>query len=318
MKTISFLSKAIEGYVKYRKASGRYSYSYIKNIIQFDHFCVREYPEQTELTQEIVDRWCRQRPTECTNSCVSRVYPVLDFIKYMKKRGMTKIDLPQVPRSVPRTYTPHPFTHDELKRFFNACDNIKPRRGRFAAIQRMTLPVFFRLLYSSGIRTTEAVLLERDDVNLENGVVSIKRGKGYDQHYVVLHDTMLPLMRIYDGKIDGLIPNRRVFFPTPDDKPHPPVWVTYHFRVLWQSCNSSHAIPYELRHNYAIENINSWTHQGFAVHDKLLALSKSMGHRQMESTLAYYSLTPAISDIIAYTDSEIEQSLILETDEKED
>ena len=86
MKTISFLSKAIEGYVKYRKASGRYSYSYIKNIIQFDHFCVREYPEQTELTQEIVDRWCRQRPTECTNSCVSRVYPVSDFIKYMKKR----------------------------------------------------------------------------------------------------------------------------------------------------------------------------------------------------------------------------------------
>lgn len=107
-------------------------------------------------------------------------------------------------------------------------------------------------------------------------------------------------------------------FPTPDDKPHPPVWVTYHFRALWQSCNSSHAIPYELRHNYAIENINSWTHQGFAVHDKLLALSKSMGHRQIESTLAYYSLTPAISDIIAYTDSEIEQSLILETDEKED
>ena len=179
MKTNSFLSNAIEGYVKYRKASGRNSHSYVKNVILFDHFCAREYPGQTELTQEIVDRWCRQRPTECTNSCVSRVYPVLDFIKYMNKRGMTKIDLPQVPRSVPRTYTPHPFTHDELKRFFDACDNIKPRRGRLAAIQRMTLPVFFRLLYSSGIRTTEAVLLERDDVNLENGVVSIKRGKGY-------------------------------------------------------------------------------------------------------------------------------------------
>lgn len=43
-----------------------------------------------------------------------------------------------------------------------------------------------------------------------------------------------------------------------------------------------------------------------------------MGHKQIESTLAYYSLTPAISDIIAYTDNEIEQSIILETDEKED
>lgn len=223
MKTISFLSDAIERYVKYRKASGRDSYSYVKNIILFDHFCAREYPEQTELSQEIVDRWCKQRSSECTNSCVSRIYPILNFIKYMNKRGMAKLELPQVPRSVPKTYTPRPFTHEELKRFFDACDNTRPRRGRPATIQRMTLPVFFRLLYSSGMRTTEAILLERDDVNLENGVVSIKRGKGYDQHYVVLHDTMLDLMRTYDGRIDGLVPHRRVFFPTPDDKPHPPV-----------------------------------------------------------------------------------------------
>ena len=315
MKTISFLSDAIERYVKYRKASGRDSYSYVKNIILFDHFCAREYPEQTELSQEIVDRWCKQRSSECTNSCLSRVYPILDFIKYMNKRGMAKLELPQVPRSVPKTYTPHHFTHEELKCFFDACDNTRPRRGRSATIQRMTLPVFFRLLYSSGMRTTEAILLERDDGNLESGVVSIKRGKGYDQHYVVLHDTMLDLMRTYDGRIDELVPHRRVFFPTPDDKPHPPVWVTYHFRVLWQSCNSSHAIPYELRHNYAVENINRWTHQGFSVHGKLLALSKSMGHRQIESTLAYYSLTPAISDIMEYTENQL---LKLKTDEKED
>lgn len=38
MKTISFLSNAIEGYVKYRKASGRNSHSYVKNVILFDHF----------------------------------------------------------------------------------------------------------------------------------------------------------------------------------------------------------------------------------------------------------------------------------------
>ena len=59
MKTTSFLSNAIEGYVKYRKASGRDSHSYIKNVILFDHFCAREYPGQIELSQEIVDRWCR-------------------------------------------------------------------------------------------------------------------------------------------------------------------------------------------------------------------------------------------------------------------
>ena len=54
MKTTSFLSNAIEGYVKYRKASGRDSHSYIKNVILFDHFCAREYPGQIVQT-----RWSR-------------------------------------------------------------------------------------------------------------------------------------------------------------------------------------------------------------------------------------------------------------------
>lgn len=318
MRAQSYLSPIIDGYIKYRKASGRDSYSYIKNVILFEHFCTREYPAQAELTQNMADKWCRQRVSESTNSCVSRIYPVLDFIKYMKKRGLTDIDLPQVPKSVPRTYIPHAFTRQELERFFNACDNIKPRRGTLSAIQRIILPVFFRLLYSSGMRTTEAILLEREDVNLENGVISIKRGKGYDQHFVVLHDTMLALIRIYDRKISELVPNRRIFFPTPDDKPHNPAWVTYHFRVLWQSCNKLHATPYELRHNYAIENINSWIHQGFAIHDKLLVLSKSMGHKKIESTLAYYSLTPAISDIMEFDDIEMYESLIQGTDEEKD
>ncbi len=305
MKLLSFLAEPIEKYARYRKISGRTSYSYVKNVILFDHFCAKEYPEQTELTQEIVDRWCRQRETENTNSCVSRIYPVLNFLKYLIKRGESDIILPLPPKSSPKIYVPHAFTHEELTRFFNACDNIKPRRGVIALIQRISLPVFFRLLYSSGMRTTEVIKLKCADICLESGVVSIKSSKGYDQHFVVLHDTMLSLMRIYDERISDILPGREYFFSAYNYKAHPPVWVTYHFRVLWRRSNSSKAIPYELRHNYAIENINSWNHQGFMLHDKLLILSKSMGHKSITSTMHYYSLTPGISDIIESADSEM-------------
>lgn len=316
MKLQSFLSSAIEGYIKYRQASGRTSKSYVKNVILFDHYCAREYPNQKDLTQEIADRWCAVRDTETSNSCVSRIYPILDLFKYMKKRGMTNIKLPPVPKSTPRTYIPHAFTNMELKRFFHACDTIKPRRGKLSAIQRITIPVLFRLLYSSGMRTTEIIALERIDVNLDNGVISVKRGKGYNQHFVVLHDSMLSLMRLYDSRISELVPNRRCFFPSPDDHPHSPVWITNHFRVLWESCNDTHAIAYDLRHNYAIENINSWSYQGFCVHDNLLSLSKSMGHRDIASTMKYYALTPAISDIMA--SAETYEKLNTEDHEKKD
>ena len=53
MKLQSFLANSIEGYIRYRKISGRTSYSYVKNVVLFDHFCAREYPGHTELTQEI-------------------------------------------------------------------------------------------------------------------------------------------------------------------------------------------------------------------------------------------------------------------------
>ena len=40
-------------------------------------------------------------------------------------------------------------------------------------LRKITVPVFFRLLYSSGVRTCEARLYERKDVDLEQGVVSV-------------------------------------------------------------------------------------------------------------------------------------------------
>lgn len=75
----------------------------------------------------------------------------------------------------------------------------------------MTVPVFFRLLYSSGMRTTEVRLLHRKDIDLQSGIIKIKQTKGHMEHYVVLHDTMLELMKIYDKAIEKLQPNRTYF-----------------------------------------------------------------------------------------------------------
>lgn len=68
---------------------------------------------------------------------------------------------------------------------------------------------------------------------------------------------------------------------------------------------TSYATAYALRHNYAIENINGWTDYGFNFNDKLLYLSKSMGHSVIESTKYYYSLVPRLADVLAsHTDED--------------
>ena len=92
-------------------------------------------------------------------------------------------------------------------------------------IRKLQCPVFFRLLYSSGMRTTEARYLKRADVDLEHGVVNIRKSKGYDQHYIALHDTMTELLVRYDEAMDKIQPERTYFFESLKGKCYGRDWV---------------------------------------------------------------------------------------------
>lgn len=265
----------------------------------FDHYCHANDPCATALTQEMVDGWCRKRRTETNNSCRSRIYVVDSFVRFLNMRGLSNVQPPQIPRKERRRYLPHAFTEEELIRFFHECDNIPVINSRKETIiRKMSVPVFFRLLYSSGIRTNEARLLLRKNVDLGRGILDIQYSKGHDQHYIVLHDSMLEIMRRYDAAINGIVPEREYFFPSIRNSHFNRGWVTKNFNLLWRKANTSHATAYEFRHHYAVTNLNQWTGYGFEFHDKLVYLSKSMGHTTLESTKYYYSIVPGLSEII--------------------
>lgn len=203
----------IRDFIAYRKASGRWNEaSYGPNLRVFDRFCAMNYPDSVHLTQEMVDRWCRQRDSETNNSCRSRIYVVYSFIKYLSERGLSEVLPPRIPRKERVTYIPYAFSGDEIRSFFKACDNLPDiPKTRNVLIRRITVPVLFRLLYSSGIRTTEARLLECADVDVGNGILNIRYSKGHDQHYIALHDSMADLMRRYDSAIREWFPSRKYF-----------------------------------------------------------------------------------------------------------
>ena len=318
-KFTSFLEPLIKTYVFYQKASGHWNEaSYEPNLLLFDRYLDKKYPKARSLSQEMVDGWCSRRDTETNNSCRSRIYVVASFIRYLRKRRKTDVTEPMIPRKERRTYIPHAFTNVELENFFYACDSLPcvPRTAE-QLCRKITVPVFFRLLYSSGIRTSEARMLKAQDVDLFDGIINIRYSKGHTQHYVVLHDSMLNILKIYDASIRKQYPGRTYFFPTRGDTFHRRSWVQKNFRELWDKYNNSYATAYELRHHYAIKNINQWTDEGFGFDAKLLYLSKSMGHSTIESTKYYYSLVPAIADILEEKTKMDFDSIIPEVDYEE-
>ena len=237
----SFLSNQIHDYIMFQKASDHWNESsYEGNLLLFDRYCIKNYPNQQELTQEIVDNWCKKRPHENNNSCRSRIYVVVSFIRYLRNRDKTEIVDPVIPRKEKRTYIPHAFTESELKNFFYACDTLPSKPKTEGVLSRkISIPVFFRLLYSSGLRTNEARMLKVENVNLDEGVINIEYSKGHSQHYVVLHDSMVELLIQYNSAIEKLYPNRKYFFPSRNGSYHRRVWVQKNFRQLWDKYNSS-------------------------------------------------------------------------------
>jgi integrase len=291
----------IEQFARYRQACGAWNNTYWSNLRIFDHFCADNYPAGSELSQEMADAWCAKRATETARSNESRTRAVRLFTGYLRSRGLTGVSPPPILKSAEQAYIPHAFDDEELARFFYECDRIEPYLGRRAeVIRKFAVPVFFRLLYSTGMRTTEARLLRVENVDLASGVIDIQQSKGGDQHYVAMHDTMTTLMARYDQAVAALQPSRTWFFESPAGACRTRYWVQDNFRALWAKANpaSGPAVAYDLRHHYAIRNIDSWADDGFEFNDKLLYLSKSMGHRSVEATRAYYAIMPRLADTL--------------------
>lgn len=303
---ISVFSSLIEEFVHYRNVSGMWCKSYENNLQAFDRFCAERYPGMP-LSQEMVDGWCMRKETELSNSCRSRTFVVHDFVRYLRDRNLSDIVDPPLPKPEVRQYIPHAFSQEELTRFFYECDHMTftHKNGIYAKMGRITCPVFFRLLYSSGIRTIEARYLKREDVDLTHGILNIRKTKGYHQHYVALHKTMTELLRTYDEAANKLLPDREYFFQSPrSNECYSSMWVGETFRTLWEKANgkrpkgNSRTIPYALRHHYAAVNINSWKSDTFEFTDHLHTLSKSMGHQKLKSTLYYYSIVPRLAETL--------------------
>jgi integrase len=228
---------------------------------------------------------------------------VVNFVKYANKKGWTDVIPPIVPSHCHSTYIPHAFSNDEIKSLFEGIDAhvIKANshhKTMCKCLNSLELPVYVRLLYSTGMRTNEARWLMRSDVNLNDGIIEINRSKGLDQHRVALHHSMTALLQRYDDRMAAMMPNRKHFFPDSKDNAHPPHWADYHFRQVWHEISDEPARIYDLRSHYAVRNVTRWKGLGYEIHQKLLYLSRSMGHRELSSTYGYFNLTPNLADKI--------------------
>jgi integrase/recombinase XerD len=261
----------------------------------FDRYCSDHEAENISLNI-IVKNWTTLRVSECSNSQHVRVSPIREFGIYLQNMGYS--DAFVLPRKICQKQIrtiPHFFTNDEISRFFGACDTLSPCKENI--VRPFVLPVFFRLLYCCGFRTCEARLLLRSNVNITMGHIDILSSKGPRDRRIFLPEDLISLFDVYDTMLNGILPDRKYFFPIKTETGYTCWAVSDNFKKIWKSAgldNISGSKPraYDFRHHFAFANLNRWIEEGIDVNSMLPYLMRCMGHSNFESTFYYLHLVP--------------------------
>lgn len=290
----SCLGTCIEDFISQKRASG-YPYRSSARILHyFDLFATERFPGESTITREMCSAWLKSKPGEHPNGLLRRVTPLRQLSKYMKGLGY---DVYVIPGHIPDKqvrYEAHIYTATELKAFFNAIDHCHP--SPFSPTRRYVIPVIFRMLYCCGLRSSEARLLKKEDVDLETGKITIGESKGWKTRTVYMSKDLLEVCREYDSIMEAMFPDRQIFFPNKDGNCFSKSILDYWFHEFWDKLPESDvtignpARVHDFRHSYAVHRLNQWVKEGQDINALYPYLSEYMGHSNYADTDYYLSL----------------------------
>jgi len=266
-----------------------------RHLRAFDALCARDYPGQSTLTRDMAMTWAAARLGEHVNGQMRRITPVRQLAKHMSSLGVTAYVIPSGIPGRQIHYSPHIFSHEQLRAIFDAADQIPA--SPFGGQRQLLIPAIFRMIYCLGLRPGEAKRLPRNDVDLTRGTVSIRESKGHKDRIVFMSADLQEYCRSYDAAISAYHTDRTAFFPNQWGSFYSPSTLNCWFHELLTAVgpavvasNGSPPRPYDLRHAHVIENINRWVLAGRDPEALVAYLSLHLGHSNTEDTWYYFHL----------------------------
>lgn len=304
----SAVAPFIDGLLEEKRILG-YSYvfeEYLLNV--FDNYCCENGLSGPCFTRKFLSGWLSAWGDESPSYHSQRISFVRQLALYMNSLGISAyIPVETVKKDIT---VPHFLSREELASFFHELDRAKPRVSHpYAWRMWNSYRIIFRLLYSCGMRNSEACCLRTGDVNLQNGILTICHSKGDKDRLVYLADDMLDLMGMYQKYIYsqlGQIPFW--FFPSRDAKGHvDKTTLDYHFNDAWArtpyaaTCNKKPTV-HCLRHSFVVDRMNAWLEEGLSYDQMLPYLSRYLGHSGVGESLYYFHLNEDANRIIRRKD----------------
>jgi integrase/recombinase XerD len=291
---MSALSQAVEDYLSVRRALG---YKLAENgRLLPDFVAYLEAAGASTVSTELAVAWAT-KPTEATPVWwARRLAMVRGFARHLQALDPdTEIPpLGLLPHRC-RRVAPYLYSDADIAALMAAARALPSRQ------QAATYESLVGLLAVTGMRLGEAVRLDRDHVDFDEGIVTIWNSKFHKSRAVPVHPVTVDALRRYARLRDKCCPHPKApsfFLSTTGTRLHAG-GVHHVFPRLVRSAGLDQAgrrrpRAHDLRHSFAVRTLLGWYRAGVNVDAHMPLLSTYLGHSHPESTYWYLSAVPEL------------------------
>ena len=298
---MSALRESLEEYLAIRRSLGFKLTNLARHLHNFVAYADAE--NASYITTELALRWA-QLPT--------RVQPAtraarLAFVRRFAAWRSATDPRTQVP---PEGLLPHRFhrtppyiySDDEIGGIVLTASKLASPKG----LRARTYSTLFGLLAVTGMRVSEALGLNRNDVDLEAAILTIQRTKFGKTRLVPVHPSTRDALRTYDQQRDQIVPTSltRGFFVSERGTRITGCMARYTFAKVSREIGLRDPLKgqrhghgprlHDMRHRFAVRTLIDWYRARLDVEREIPKLANYLGHMHVHDTYWYLEAVPEL------------------------
>jgi site-specific recombinase XerD len=293
------LGQALKEYLSIRRSLGfqlRQPEGWLRNFVAFLQAEGSPY-----ITRDLALRWATQPVKAAPSTWTQRLGTVRRFAIWLSA-SEPHTEIPPA-RLLPHRYRrkpPHIYSDEEIEKLLRRTQQLSSPKG----LRAHTYTTLFGLLVATGMRVNEGLGLDRPDVDLQLGILHIRRTKFGKARCVPVHPSTVEALKEYAEARDRIFPSpcTPAFFLSERGQRITASIVHYTFARLsqriglraWTEGRGHGPRLMDMRHRFAAQTLIRWYRAGLDAERELPKLATYLGHVHVNHTYWYLEAVPEL------------------------
>lgn len=294
-------SRALEEYLTLRRNLGFELKTAERFLLRFVAFL--EEQGASHVTTDLALRWAIQPPTAQPTQWAKRFGIARRFAQYLCSIDpRTEIPPKDLLPYRYRRKRPYIYSNEEIVSLLDEARKL----GSASGLRAQTYFTLFGLLAVTGMRVSESIALNNDDVDLEEGVLRIRHTKFGKTRLIPVHASTQHVLTEYACLRNRIHPTPATssFFLSEHGQRLTDGTVRWNFAMCSRRTGLRQPAAgykhghgprlHDFRHAFAVQTILTWYRKGLNVEQHLPKLSTYLGHTAVGNTYWYLTAIPEL------------------------